>query len=63
MSTMPKPYPREFRNDVVAVAPKGESTLKQAAHDFGISESCLANWLSKADVEDDVRPCVTAAEA
>ena len=31
--------------------------------DFGISESCLRNWLPKADVEDGVRPGVTSAES
>lgn len=59
---MPKPYPVEFRADVVAVARKREAPLKQVAQDFGISESCLANWLAKADVEDGARPGVTAAE-
>lgn len=40
---MPKPYPREFRDDVVAVARRREGgvTLTQIAKDFGISESCL----------------------
>ena len=38
---MPKPYPIEFRNDVVAVARKGEAPLNQIAKDFGISEACL----------------------
>ena len=33
---MPKPYPKEFRDDVVAVARKGEAPLKQIAKDFGI---------------------------
>jgi hypothetical protein len=45
---MPKAYPKEFRDDVVAVArqrPKG-TTLKQVVDDFGISDSCLANWLA-----------------
>ena len=53
---MPKPYPREFRDDVVAVARKGEAPLKQIAKDFGISEGCLHNWMKAADVEDGVRP-------
>ncbi|MGH3430713.1 MAG: transposase, partial [Mycobacteriales bacterium] len=56
---MPKPYPVEFRADVVAVACKREAPLKQIAKDFGISESCLANWLRKAEAEDGVRPGVT----
>ena len=60
---MPKACPVEFRNDVVAVARKGESTLVQIAKDFGISEACLHRWMKLADVEDGVRPGVTKDEA
>lgn len=38
---MPKACPVEFRNDVVAVARKGESTLVQIAKDFGIDPPCV----------------------
>ena len=48
---MAKPYPKEFRNDVVAVARKGQAPLTQIAKDFGISEGSLANWMKQADVE------------
>lgn len=58
---MPAPHPREFRDDVVAVARRGESGIAQVAKGFGISESCLRNWLAKADVEAGIRPGVTAA--
>ena len=60
---MPKPYPKEFRDDVVAVARKGEAPLKQIAKDFGISEGCLSNWMKAADVEDGRRPGVTKQES
>ena len=60
---MAKPYPQEFRDDVVAVARKGQAPLKQIAKDFGISEGCLSNWMKKADLEDGARPGVTAKEA
>ena len=59
---MPAPHPKEFRDDVVAVARRGEAPIAQIANDFGISESCLRNWLAKADVEDGVKPGVTNAE-
>ncbi len=61
---MPKPYPREFRDDVIAVARRREGgvTLAQVAKDFVVSESCLINWLKAADVEDGVKPGVTVAE-
>jgi len=63
MSVMPKPYPKEFRDDVVAVARKGEAPLTQIAKDFGISEGCLHGWMKKADVEDGNRPGVTVKDA
>ncbi len=61
---MPKPYPKEFRDDVVSVARNREpgQHLMRIAADFGISESCLTNWMKAADVEDGVKPGTTAAE-
>ncbi len=61
---MPRPYPREFREDVIRVARNrgpGDQ-LKTIAADFGISESCLALWLKSADVEDGIKPGTTAAD-
>ena len=60
---MPRPYPREFREDVVAVARRGDAPIKQVAADFGIAESCLRNWLRAADVEDGNRSGVTRSES
>ncbi|WP_407939627.1 IS3 family transposase [Microlunatus soli] len=60
---MPKPHPREFRDDVVAVARKGDAPISQVAKDFGISDSCLRNWLAKADIEDGRRPGTSSAES
>lgn len=54
---MPKKYPTEFRDDVVRVARKGESTKAQVAKDFGISEACLHRWLRAAeDAEAGIEP-------
>ena len=38
-------------------------TIRQVAADFGISETCLQNWLRQADAEDGAKPGVTADEA
>jgi transposase len=64
MFTMPRPHPREFREDVIRVARGREpgTRLADIAKDFGISESCLTNWLKAADVEDGIKPGTTAAE-
>jgi transposase len=60
---MPDALPPEFRRDVVAVARKGESSLRQIAKDFGISESCLHRWLQQADVDEGVRPGLSTSES
>jgi transposase len=64
MFTMPKPYPREFREDVIRVARNREPgvRIRDIAADFGISESCLNGWLRAADVEDGIKVGVTEAE-
>ena len=36
--------------------------MRDVAADFGISESCLQNWLKAADVEDGIKGGTTAAE-
>lgn len=49
---MHKPFPADFRRDVIAVARSSHAPMAQIARDFGISESCLARWLKLADRED-----------
>ena len=58
---MPKPFPREFREDVVRVARRrdAKTTIEQVAEDFGIHVTTLASWLRRADVEDGVKPGMT----
>ena len=62
---MPKPFPREFREDVVRVARSRDSktTLEQIAEDFGIHATTLTKWLRRADVEAGVKPGTSEAEA
>jgi transposase len=64
MFTMPKPYPKEFRDDVVRVARSREPgvRIKDIAADFGITESCLSNWLARADRDDGIKPGTTTTE-
>ena len=62
---MPKPYPQEFRDDVVKVAldrPDGV-TLEEVAADFGIHPMTLSKWLRQAAVDDGDRPGVTTTES
>lgn len=47
---MPAPHPKEFRDDAVALARRGDAPIGKIAKELGISESCLRNWLKAADV-------------
>ncbi|MCP2289422.1 transposase [Nocardia amikacinitolerans] len=49
---MPKPYPKEFRDDVVRVARNRDEgiTLEQVAADFGVHPMTLSKWIRQADV-------------
>ncbi|MFF4983807.1 IS3 family transposase [Streptomyces sp. NPDC001046] len=51
---MPKPYPKEFREDVVRVARNREPgvTLEQIAADFGVHPITLSKWLRRAETDD-----------
>lgn len=53
---MAKPYPQEFRDDVVRVARQRDPgvTLEQIAIDFGIHPMTLSAWLRKANEAEDV---------
>ncbi len=56
---MPKPYPTEFRDDVVRVARNREPgvTIEQIAKDFGVHPMTLQKWACVApDVDEGAKP-------
>lgn len=58
---MPKPFPKEFREDVIRVARDcgpGVS-IKQVARDFGIHQTTLNSWLRAADADEGPRATVS----
>jgi transposase-like protein len=46
MCTMPKAFPKEFREDVIRVYRDSDSSVAQVAKDFGVSPSRLKRWLT-----------------
>ena len=62
---MPKPYPCEFRDDVVRVARNREPgvTIEQIARDFGVHPMTLQKWLRRADLDAGAKPATTRSEA
>lgn len=62
---MARPYPREFRDDVVRVARNRDDcvTPEQIAADFGVHPITLSKWMRQADVDDGAEQGRTTSEA
>ncbi|MBU8814224.1 IS3 family transposase [Mycolicibacterium goodii] len=62
---MARPYPREFRDDVVRVARNREDgvTIEQVATDFGVHPMTLQKWLRQADIDEGAKPGKTTSES
>ena len=59
---MPAPHPPEFRRRAVELAREKTAPVAQIAKDLGISESCLRNWMARADVDEGRKECLTSDE-
>src|SRR5699024_1584814 len=64
MDTMPQPYPKEFRDDVIRVVQTRDSktTIGQIAKDFGVHEGTINKWLRQADIDTFNKPANTSYE-
>lgn len=62
---MPKPFPKEFRDDVIRVAENRgpEVTLVEIAKDFGGHVGTLEKWMRQARVEAGEQPGETKSES
>lgn len=49
-----RPYPQEFREQIVALARAGRS-VPELAKEFEPSEQTIRNWIFQADVDDGAR--------
>jgi len=60
-----RPYPREFRDDVVRVARNRDDgvTIEQIAADFGVHAMTLTKWMRQADVDEGARPGRSTSES
>jgi len=59
---MPRPHPPEFRQRAVELARLREKPIKDLARDLGISESCLRNWMHRADIDEGRRVGVSSSD-
>ena len=59
---MPRPYPPEFRQRAVDLAREGTVPIAQIAKDLGIADSCLRNWVRRADIDTGRREGLTSSE-
>ena len=59
---MPAAHPPEFRRRAVELARLREKPIREIAKDLGVSESCLRNWVSRADVDEGRKEGLTTDE-
>ncbi|MEV2221323.1 transposase [Nocardia vinacea] len=52
---MPPAHPPEFRQRAIELARADDRSIGQVAMNLGISESCLRNWLARADIDNGRR--------
>ncbi|MGW0157805.1 IS3 family transposase [Mycobacterium sp. NPDC003323] len=62
---MARPYPREFRDDVVRVARNRDDgvTIEQIATDFGVHPMTLHKWMRQADIDEGAKPGKSTSES
>ena len=62
---MPRPYPREFRDDVVRVARNRDDgvTIEQIATDFGVHPMTLTKWMRQADIDEGAKPSKSTSDS
>ena len=62
---MARPYPREFRDDVVRVARNRDDgvTIEQIAIDFGVHPMTLHKWMRQADIDEGTKPGKSTGES
>ena len=65
---MPRPHPPEFRRRAVELANQRDADgnrlqpVAKTAEELGISDSCLRNWIARAEVDAGQRPGLTTDE-
>lgn len=58
---MPAAHPPEFRRRALDLVAHG-NPVGQTAHDLGISESCLRNWMNRDAIDSGHKAGVTTNE-
>jgi transposase len=57
-----KPYPPEFRREAVALYRSSGRSLKEIAHDLGVSSESLRIWVKQSAIDAGKQPGLSSEE-
>jgi transposase len=62
---MPRPYPRELRDDVLRAASNRDEgvTIEQIAADFSVHPMTLTKWMRRGDVGEGTKSGKNASDS
>ena len=55
-------YAREFRQQAIELVRLGEQSITRIAHDLGVSDQTLRNWVRQTDIDEGRRGGVSTDE-
>ena len=57
-----KPYPPEFRREAVALYRSSGRSLREIAHDLGVSSESLRLWVKQSAIDVGMQPGLSSEE-
>src|SRR5271166_4768231 len=58
----PRPFPPDFKAEMVELCRRGDRSIGQVARDFDLTETNVRTWVKQAEIDQGERPGLTTEE-